>query len=92
MFRDSARAFATDERARAAARRGVDRGYERTQSAEERSFLYMPFIHSENIADQDRCVALFASAPPDQLRHVTVFDTRAPDPYGPRAGPCCCTC
>ncbi len=70
VFRDSARAFASDERARAAARRGVDRGDDRTLSADERSFLYMPFMHSENIVDQDRCVALFASAPPNQLRYA----------------------
>jgi uncharacterized protein (DUF924 family) len=60
MFRDSARMYETDETALAAARRALDRGFDQQLSADERMFLYMPFMHSENIADQDRCVALFS--------------------------------
>ncbi len=58
MFRDSPRAFATDARARAVANRAVERGNDQGLGAEERLFLYIPFEHSEDLADQDRAVAL----------------------------------
>jgi uncharacterized protein (DUF924 family) len=60
MFRGSARAFAGDARALAAARAGVEGGDDRTLGPDERPFLYMPLMHSEDPAAQDRCVALFA--------------------------------
>lgn len=60
LHRGSARAFACDALARQAARdavlaRGLDRGLTPT----ERCFLYLPFEHSEDMADQDLSVALF---------------------------------
>jgi uncharacterized protein (DUF924 family) len=70
MFRGSARMFESDTRALAAARRALDRGFDRSLSREERMFLYMPFMHSEDIADQDRCVGLFASALQEWVRYA----------------------
>jgi uncharacterized protein (DUF924 family) len=61
MFRASARMFEGDPRALAAARGALDRGFDRGLSAEERMFLCMPFMHSEDLANQDRCVGLFES-------------------------------
>jgi uncharacterized protein (DUF924 family) len=61
MFRGSARAFEGDPRALEVARAGIERGDDRTLAADERMFFYMPFMHSESIEAQDRCVALFAS-------------------------------
>jgi uncharacterized protein (DUF924 family) len=61
MFRGTARMFEGDPRALAAARRGLDRSFDRGLCDEERMFLCMPFMHSEDMADQDRCVGLFAS-------------------------------
>ncbi len=52
-------AFATDERALALARLAVDRGLDRGLSTDQRLFLYLPFEHAENLADQERAVALF---------------------------------
>ena len=60
MFRDSARAFATDARALDAARHAVASGYDRALSDIERTFIYLPFEHSENLADQERALELFA--------------------------------
>ncbi len=57
-FRDSARAFATDARALALAKRGVERGDDRAVDTPLQAFFYMPFMHSENLEEQDRCVAL----------------------------------
>jgi uncharacterized protein (DUF924 family) len=59
MYRDSARMFASDARAVAAARAAVDRGDDRALAPTEKMFLYMPLMHSETLADQERCVALF---------------------------------
>ncbi len=59
MFRNSARAFVTDSRALAAAKGAIARGFDRALPAEQRAFIYMPFEHSENPADQDESVRLF---------------------------------
>ena len=40
-------------------RLALDRGYDDELNHEERKFLYMPLMHSEGLADQDRSVALF---------------------------------
>jgi uncharacterized protein (DUF924 family) len=61
MFRGSARTHEGDARALAASRHAVDRGFDRGLTPDERMFLYMPFMHSEDIADQDRSMELFAS-------------------------------
>jgi uncharacterized protein (DUF924 family) len=58
IFRNSARAFAADALARAVADRAIARGFDRDIKDEERSFFYLPFEHSEALADQERCVAL----------------------------------
>ncbi len=59
IFRTSGEAFAYDAKARTIARLLIALGRERFYRA-ERAFLYLPFEHSEDIADQDLCVFLFA--------------------------------
>jgi len=59
MFRGSARAFAADPLARAVAGRAIARGFDAAVPKQERLFFYLPFEHSEDPADQDRCCALF---------------------------------
>jgi uncharacterized protein (DUF924 family) len=61
MFRGEARAFASDARARAIAERAIARGFDRMVPF-GRNFFYLPYMHSENLADQDRCIALFEAA------------------------------
>ncbi len=58
MFRGAARAFATDPLARAVAGRAIDNGFDRAVPKSMRNFFYLPFEHSEDLADQERCVAL----------------------------------
>ena len=58
MFRGTGRAFAADALARAAAQTIVGRGWDRKMSTDERSFAYLPFEHSESLADQQRCCEL----------------------------------
>lgn len=69
MFRDTPRMFASDAQALAAARTAVARGFDQALPPTERTWLYMPFMHSEDLADQDHCVALFQGvAAPENLR------------------------
>ena len=42
-------------------------GYDDELSLHERSFLYMPFEHSENLADQKRSLQLFTALGDDYL-------------------------
>jgi len=58
MFRGSARSFATDPLARAVAQRAIARGFDRQVAMPGRNFFYLPFEHSENLADQERAVTL----------------------------------
>ena len=59
MFRGSARAFATDEAARKVADRAITNGFDQQVDRAMRGFFYLPFMHSEALADQHRCVALY---------------------------------
>jgi uncharacterized protein (DUF924 family) len=61
MFRGSADQFATDHLALAIAKAAVDKEYDEQLEPKERGFLYMPFQHSENLADQDRSLLLFTA-------------------------------
>ena len=61
MFRGEAEQFATDHLALAIAKIAVDKDFDDQLQPNERGFLYMPFQHSENLADQDRSVLLFTS-------------------------------
>jgi len=62
MFRGSAAAFAADPLARAAAGRAIDRGFDRQAAKVERPFFYLPFMHSEELADLERCCDLCRAA------------------------------
>ncbi|WP_333794023.1 DUF924 family protein [Hyphomicrobium sp.] len=57
-FRGTPRMFATDAAALAAASAAVAAGHDRAIDPSLRLFLYLPFEHSESLADQDRSVAL----------------------------------
>ncbi len=61
MFRGTAAAFATDARARALAAEAVERGFDTALGVDEKLFLYLPFEHSEDAADQARAVELISA-------------------------------
>ena len=63
IFRGTPRAYATDPAARAAADRAIERGFDQLVPPAWRIFFYMPFHHSEDIADQRRSQALFNVLP-----------------------------
>jgi uncharacterized protein (DUF924 family) len=67
MFRGHADQFMTDPLALAVAKGAVDRGFDEPLSKDEKCFLYMPFQHSEALADQRRALALFTALGDDYL-------------------------
>jgi len=73
MFRGTARAFATDAFARQVARRALERGFDREFEPDLRSFFYLPFMHSEELADQERCLALYrALGDPENIKYAEI--------------------
>lgn len=59
VFRGSGHAFATDGLALHYADRAVEAGLDVQVDSDLRVFMYLPFEHSEDMADQERSVALF---------------------------------
>jgi uncharacterized protein (DUF924 family) len=60
LFRGTPSAYAADPQARQLANAVIDAGYDLGMTVEHRQFVYLPFQHSEDRADQARSVALFA--------------------------------
>ena len=61
LFREDARAYATDAAALTIAKSAIDRGFDRNMDVSQKQFLYMPFQHCEDLEEQIRSVGLFAS-------------------------------
>jgi uncharacterized protein (DUF924 family) len=79
LFRDDARAFATDDVALALAKQAIADGTDQRLTPDQRAFIYMPFQHSEDRIDQARSVGLYArlGIPLNldfALRHQAVID------------------
>jgi uncharacterized protein (DUF924 family) len=86
MFRDTAKAFATDEIALGLAKEAVARGLDRELDPRERHCLYLPFQHGEIAADQDRACALYeelgdAEGLDFARRHKAIIDRFARFPH-----------
>jgi len=65
MYRNSAKAFATDKLAKAAAKAAIAKGWDMRIDEPARQFFYMPLVHSECLSDQDRAVRLFMTRMPE---------------------------
>lgn len=61
MFRGTPEAFASDATALAISRIALEKHYDEGLGKPERQFLYMPFMHSETPADQERSVSLYGA-------------------------------
>ncbi len=57
-FRGTAQMYATDPLARHYARQALDAGHIERVAPDLQQFFYLPFMHSEDLADQDLCLAL----------------------------------
>ncbi|MEW6125273.1 MAG: DUF924 family protein [Pseudomonadota bacterium] len=73
VFRGTPRAFAADEAARRVAERALAKGFDMQVEPALRGFLYLPFMHAEDLALQDRCVGLYeALGGADQLQYARI--------------------
>ncbi|MCH9807080.1 MAG: DUF924 domain-containing protein [Alphaproteobacteria bacterium] len=61
LFRESPKAFATDEAALALAKAAITSGLDTELSVQERQFLYMPYQHAESSSAQVRSIELYTS-------------------------------
>lgn len=58
LYRSSAHAFATDPMALNVCKRILQRGFDAYCGVDMKQFFYLPLMHSEDIADQEYCIAL----------------------------------
>ena len=61
MFRGDPKSFASDEKALALSKMALDKNFDKEMDDEKRAFFYLPLMHSEDLADQNRCVELFST-------------------------------
>ena len=59
MFRGQAEGFSTEAASRDIAAGAIAAGFDRHLPDEQKAFLYLPFMHSEDLHDQDRSVELY---------------------------------
>ena len=86
IYRGSGHAFATDGLARRCAIEAIKAGHDAHSAADLRGFFYLPFEHSESMADQHRSVELFAALGNDSmyeyaLKHRAVIEQFGRFPY-----------
>lgn len=79
MYRDSVQAFATDTLALALAQEGISRGADSQLPAQEKSFFYMPFMHSESLYIHRQAMDLFSQPGLEsnldfELRHKKILE------------------
>jgi len=79
MFRGSEKTFMSDANALALAEETIDAGLDKELSLTERPFIYMPFMHSEELEKQEKSIELFAAlGGEDQLefarKHKMIID------------------
>jgi uncharacterized protein (DUF924 family) len=70
--------FAADSKALTVAKEAIERGFDTELPKEKRRWLYMPFMHSEDLADQERSVELFdasemSDALPFAVEHADII-------------------
>lgn len=62
IYRGKPQSFSGEFPAREVAAAAIEKGWDRDLTDKQKAFLYIPFMHSENTADQDRSVALYRDA------------------------------
>jgi len=81
-FRDSARAFAFDAKARAITHAALRRGWLHGLRTEERQFLLMPLMHSESIAEQRESLRRFTALGSPYIRNFALAHYRMVARFG----------
>ena len=81
-FRGTPRMFATDARAKSMAERAISAGHDQATEAEFRYFFYLPFEHSEELADQERSVALHEALGLEKITKYAIVHRDVIQKYG----------
>lgn len=79
LFRDSAKAFSCDHLSLCLAQEAVAQKLDSELSNTEKSFLYMPYMHSESLLIHEQAVKLFSAKGLDnnlqfELRHKEIIE------------------
>jgi uncharacterized protein (DUF924 family) len=79
LFRGNALSFAFDALALSLAQSAIARGLDLELTVEQRSFLYMPFMHSESLMIHEQAMVLFSSLNSDtnlkfEIRHKDIIE------------------
>jgi len=76
IFRGTKNAYAFDSLALLLAKQAVSRELDETLGDDERQFMYMPFMHSENLEDQNSAVTYFTELgrPEHAVEHLAIFE------------------
>jgi uncharacterized protein (DUF924 family) len=59
MFRGDAQSFASEAQSRDIAQTAIQHNFDQAMDVKKRAFLYMPYMHSEALVDQQRALELF---------------------------------
>ncbi|MBD3767114.1 MAG: DUF924 domain-containing protein [Gammaproteobacteria bacterium] len=62
MYRGQELSFSTEAQARNVAKKAIEKGFESQIAKDQLAFLFLPFMHSESMADQEVSVQLFFNA------------------------------
>ena len=62
MYRDKAESFSTEDKSREIARYAIEKGFHESFADDQKLFLFLPFMHSEDMEDQNISVQLFSDA------------------------------
>jgi uncharacterized protein (DUF924 family) len=62
MFRGEKTSFATEAMSREVAQRAMDKRLDEPLTDEQKMFMFLPFMHSESLKDQDHSISLFRNA------------------------------
>ena len=71
-FRGTARMFATDANALSAAKQAIAQGFDQAGDPALQRFFYLPFMHSEALAEQDRSLELYAPIGGEPMRYAVM--------------------
>lgn len=76
LCRNSSQAFENDEAALNLARHAIAKGWDKKLAPMERSFLYMPFMHAENLSAQEEGLIHFATLPSQEFQEALHYMKR----------------
>lgn len=62
MFRGTAQSFSSTQQSITVVKHAIAQGFDQQIDKAQVAFLYLPLMHSEDLAEQDLCVTLFAAA------------------------------